>query len=178
MAVRNYFALALLASVAVFGSAVTASTSAPGATADKQAAAPAAAQPEVTFHKDILPILQRSCQNCHRPGQVAPMSLLTYEEARPWARSMKARTAIRDKAGAMPPWYIEKNIGIQHYKNDRSLTQKEIDKKRIGVVTAIVGIRGGVMTFTGEQNHAGTTPMRLRRACSRTAPRGTPASRI
>ena len=88
----------------------------------------AAAAPEVTFTKDIAPILQRSCQNCHRPGQVAPMSLLTYEEARPWARSMKARTAIRDKAGAMPPWYIEKNIGIQHYKNDPSLSDEEVAK--------------------------------------------------
>ena len=88
----------------------------------------AADKPEITFTKDIAPILQRSCQNCHRPGQVAPMSLLTYEEARPWARSMKARTAIRDKAGAMPPWYIEKNIGIQHYKNDPSLSDEEIAK--------------------------------------------------
>ena len=56
------------------------------------------------------------------------MSLLTYEEARPWARSMKARTAIRDKAGVMPPWYIEKNIGIQHYKNDPSLSDAEVAK--------------------------------------------------
>ena len=88
----------------------------------------AAAQPDVTFNKDIAPILQRSCQNCHRPGQVAPMSLLTYEDARPWARSMKARTALRDKAGAMPPWYIEKNIGIQHYKNDPSLSDAEVAK--------------------------------------------------
>ena len=56
------------------------------------------------------------------------MSLLTYEDARPWARSMKQRTAIRDKAGAMPPWYIEKNIGIQHYKNDPSLSDEEVAK--------------------------------------------------
>ena len=84
--------------------------------------------PEVTFTRDIAPILQRSCQNCHRPGQVAPMSLLTYEDARPWARSMKQRTAIRDKMGAMPPWYVEKNIGIQHYKNDPSLSDEEIAK--------------------------------------------------
>ena len=117
MAVRNYFALAFVAAMVAFGSALNA-----------QQAATTAAQPEVTFHKDIAPILQRSCQNCHRPGQVAPMSLLTYEEARPWARSMKARTAIRDKAGAMPPWYIEKNIGIQHYKNDPSLSDEEVAK--------------------------------------------------
>jgi len=92
---------------------------------DAQQAAPA---PEVTFTRDIAPILQRSCQNCHRPGQVAPMSLQTYEEARPWARAMKQRTAIRDKFGAMPPWYIEKNIGIQHYKNDPSLSDEEVAK--------------------------------------------------
>ena len=81
---------------------------------------PAAAQTAgpVTFSKDIAPILQRSCQQCHRPDSVAPMSLLTYEEARPYARSMKARTALRDKRGAMPPWYIEKNVGIQHFKDD------------------------------------------------------------
>ena len=118
MAVRKYFAIALLATASAFGTALTA----------QQAPAPAAAQPEVTFTKDIAPILQRSCQNCHRPGQVAPMSLLTYEDARPWARSMKQRTALRDKAGVMPPWYIEKNIGIQHYKNDPSLSDEEVAK--------------------------------------------------
>src|SRR5688572_8458258 len=74
---------------------------------------------EVTFTKDIAPILQRSCQNCHRPDSVAPMSLLTYEEARPWARAMKLRTGLGTKRGTMPPWYIEKNIGIQQFKNDR-----------------------------------------------------------
>src|SRR5690349_22500430 len=83
---------------------------------------------QVTFSKDIAPILQRSCQNCHRPGSVAPMSLLTYEEARPWAKSMKLRTSLRDKPNAMPPWFIEKNIGIQQYKGDISLSDAEIDK--------------------------------------------------
>lgn len=82
----------------------------------------------VTFSKDIAPILQRSCQNCHQPNSVAPMSLLTYKDARPWAKSIKARVLIRDKRGAMPPWYIEKNIGIQHYKNDNSLSDLEIAK--------------------------------------------------
>ena len=87
-----------------------------------------ASQREVTFAKDIAPILQRSCQECHRPASVAPMSLLTYEEVRPWARSIKARTALRNKRGAMPPWFIEKDIGIQHYKNDPSLSEEEIEK--------------------------------------------------
>jgi hypothetical protein len=82
----------------------------------------------VTFAKDIAPILQRSCQQCHRPNSVAPMSLLTYEDARPYARAMKARTALRDKRGAMPPWFIEKNVGIQHFKDDFSLTEEEIAK--------------------------------------------------
>ena len=91
------------------------------------AAHPAAAQDaEVTWSKDIAPILQRSCQQCHRPDGGAPMSLITYEDTRPWARSIKARTALRDKPDAMPPWYIEKNVGIQAYKGDISLSDEEI----------------------------------------------------
>src|SRR5438132_10365259 len=87
-----------------------------------------AAQREITFTKDIAPILQRSCQNCHRPDGVAPMSLMSYEDARPWARAIKQRTGIGPHAGVMPPWYIEKNIGIQHYKDDPSLSDLEIAK--------------------------------------------------
>jgi mono/diheme cytochrome c family protein len=83
---------------------------------------------EVTFTKDIARILQRSCQSCHRPGGVAPMALVTYEDVRPWARSIKTRTSIGPKAGVMPPWYVEKNIGIQHYKDDPSLSDEEIAK--------------------------------------------------
>ena len=82
----------------------------------------------VTFSKDIAPILQRSCQNCHQPNSAAPMSLITYKEVRPWARAIKERTLLRDRRGAMPPWYIEKNIGIQHYKNDPSLSDLELAK--------------------------------------------------
>jgi hypothetical protein len=87
-----------------------------------------AAAPRVTFAKDIAPILQRSCQNCHRADSLAPMSLITYEEVRPYAAAIKRRTALRGRQGAMPPWYIEKNIGIQHYKNDISLSDEELDK--------------------------------------------------
>ena len=86
------------------------------------AQAPAA----VTFAKDIAPILQRSCQNCHRADGGAPMSLTTYEEVRPWARSIKNRTGIGPRAGVMPPWYVEKNIGIQKFHDDPSLSAKEI----------------------------------------------------
>ena len=93
---------------------------------DAAAAGQSAPERQVTFAKDIAPILQRSCQQCHRPGSIAPMSLLTYEEARPWARSIKHRTGLRTQPGAMPPWYVEKDIGIQHYKNDPSLTDEEI----------------------------------------------------
>ena len=89
-------------------------------------AASAAVPDEVTFTKHIAPILQRSCENCHRQDGVAPMSLRTYEEVRPWARSIKQRTGIGPRAGVMPPWYIEKNIGIQKYKNDPSLSADEI----------------------------------------------------
>ena len=76
----------------------------------------------VTFTKDIVPILQRSCQKCHRPGGAAPMPLVSYDEVRPWVRSIKNRTASRQ----MPPWFIDKNIGIQRYKDDPSLSNEEI----------------------------------------------------
>jgi len=83
---------------------------------------------DVTFTKDIAPILQKHCQTCHRPDSLAPMSLLSYEDVRPYARSIKARTALRTQRGAMPPWYIEKDIGIQHYKDDPSLNEEELGK--------------------------------------------------
>src|SRR5215470_4220707 len=87
-----------------------------------------AATREVTFAKDIAPILQRSCQNCHRPDGVAPMALVTYEDVRPWARAIKQRTGIGPHAGVMPPWYMEKNIGIQQFKDDPSLSDAEVAK--------------------------------------------------
>jgi hypothetical protein len=87
---------------------------------------PATSQESVSppvFTKDVAPILQDKCQACHREGYMAPMALTTYEEARPWARSIKARVAARQ----MPPWHIDKTVGIQEFKNDRSLTDKQID---------------------------------------------------
>src|SRR6266545_4210841 len=82
----------------------------------------ASAQSPVTFTKDIAPIFQNNCQVCHRPGSIAPMSLLTYAEARPWARSIKQRVLARE----MPPWFIDKNVGVEHCSNDRSLTDSDI----------------------------------------------------
>jgi hypothetical protein len=90
------------------------------------AAAQGGAGKDPTFTKDIAPILQRSCQKCHRPNSLAPMSLITYEEVRPWARSIKQRTGLRNSMGVMPPWYIEKDIGIQRFKDDWSLSGEEI----------------------------------------------------
>ena len=91
-------------------------------------AAPPVITEEVTYAKDIAPILQRSCENCHRPNGAGPMSLTTYEEVRPWARAIKTRTGIGPHAGVMPPWYMEKNIGIQKYKDDPSLSDIEVAK--------------------------------------------------
>ncbi|OFW27259.1 MAG: hypothetical protein A3H97_12995 [Acidobacteria bacterium RIFCSPLOWO2_02_FULL_65_29] len=85
--------------------------------------AQAPAQGGVTFTKDVAPILQRSCQSCHRPGSVAPMSLMTYQDARPWARSMKQKVTARE----MPPWHIDRNVGITKFKDDPSLTEQEIN---------------------------------------------------
>lgn len=76
----------------------------------------------ITFSKDVAPILQRACQNCHRPGSIAPMSLLTYNDARPWARSIKTKVALRQ----MPPWHIDRNVGVNKFKDDPSLTDAEI----------------------------------------------------
>jgi mono/diheme cytochrome c family protein len=89
-------------------------------TAQATKTAPAA----VTFAKDIAPIFQKSCQGCHRPGQMAPMSFLTYQEVRPWARSIKQKVTERQ----MPPWGIDPHVGIQSFKNDPSLREDEIEK--------------------------------------------------
>src|SRR5580765_4559997 len=78
----------------------------PSALGQDSAGAPRTAP--VTFTKDVAPIFQRSCQTCHRPGAIAPMALLTYEDARPWARSIKQKVANRE----MPPWYIDRHVGI------------------------------------------------------------------
>ena len=75
-----------------------------------------------TFTKDIVPILQARCQDCHRPNAMAPMSLLTYEETRPWARSIKERVVKRQ----MPPWHLDKSVGVQSFQNDMSLSDEQI----------------------------------------------------
>jgi hypothetical protein len=82
-----------------------------------------------TFTKDIAPILQRSCQQCHRPDSIAPMSLLTYEQVRPYARAIKQRTQLAyvpGMRGIMPPWLVERNIGVQKFKEDLRLSDEEI----------------------------------------------------
>ena len=80
------------------------------------------AQDQPTFAKDVAPILQRSCQPCHRPGNIAPMSFLTYQDVRPWARAIKQQVVQRN----MPPWYIDRAVGIRQFKNDPSLSDQEI----------------------------------------------------
>src|SRR5215813_4229644 len=78
---------------------------------------------QVTFSKDIAPILQAKCQECHQPNSIAPMSLISYQETRPWARSIRERVSTRQ----MPPWHIDKSVGIQKFKVDMSLTDDQID---------------------------------------------------
>jgi len=89
-------------------------------------ASPARAQsapPAPTFTRDVAPIFKAKCESCHRPNSIAPMSLVTYEETRPWARSIRTRVGSRQ----MPPWHIDKTVGIQHFENDRSLSDAEVD---------------------------------------------------
>ena len=106
----RWSALALVATLAI-------ANAAPAPTGDKTAPA----RP-VTFTKDVAPILQRACQSCHRPDNIAPMSFLTYKNTRPWARAIKEKTVRRE----MPPWFIDRNIGIHQFKDDPSLTDQEI----------------------------------------------------
>src|SRR6476660_8214118 len=100
---RAHATVGWIIAVALFPAAVAAQTTAP------------------TFAKDIAPLLYTKCATCHRPGEVAPMSLMTYEEARPWARSIKSKVASRQ----MPPWHAEGEPG--KWRNDRRLTQAESD---------------------------------------------------
>src|SRR5262249_36223170 len=76
--------------------------------------------PVVTFNKDVLPILQDNCQTCHRSGEIAPMSLLSYKEPRPYAKAIKAAVISRQ----MPPWFADPKYG--HFANDRQLTDAQI----------------------------------------------------
>ena len=82
---------------------------------------PAPATP--TFSRDVAPILQAKCEECHRKDSMAPMSLVTYEEARPWAKSIRQRVITRQ----MPPWHIDRSVGVQKFKNDMSLSDEQLN---------------------------------------------------
>src|SRR5215831_12502939 len=110
---RSMVRAAAAASTLLFGLTLTSGLGA-------QSPAPSASP--FTFTRDVAPILQKSCQNCHRPGSIAPMSLLTYEDARPWARSIKTRIEMRQ----MPPWHVDRSVGIRKFKDDPSLSDREI----------------------------------------------------
>ena len=107
--------------------AVGAFLSLPGAAFAQQAK-------QVTFSKDVAPILQSKCQSCHEPGSIGPMSLVTYQDARPWARSIKSRVETRQ----MPPWHIDRSVGVTHFKNDMSLTDEQI-------ATVVAWVDGGAL---------------------------------
>jgi hypothetical protein len=109
--------LAVAASLAVSGLATAADTSKPA-----------------TFSKDVAPIFQAKCQECHQPNSIAPMSLITFQDARPWARSIKERVATRQ----MPPWHIDKSVGVQKFKNDMSLSDDQVE-------TIVRWVDGGAM---------------------------------
>ncbi len=93
-----------------------------------------AQQKQVTFSKDVSPILQSKCQSCHEPGSIGPMSLVSYQDARPWARSIKQRVESRQ----MPPWHIDRSVGVTSFKNDMSLTDEQ-------VATVVAWVDGGAI---------------------------------
>ena len=80
----------------------------------------AAPYSNVTYNKDVLPILQKNCQSCHRPGEIGPMALLTYQGTRPWAKSIKEAVLTKK----MPPWFADPRFG--HFANDRRLTEADV----------------------------------------------------
>jgi hypothetical protein len=106
--------------ISVLALSVSLTLAGPATAADLTNAAPAGKP--VTFAKDIAPILQAKCQECHRKGSMAPMSLVTYEETRPWAKSIRQRVITQQ----MPPWHIDKTVGVQQFKNDMSLSEDQI----------------------------------------------------
>jgi hypothetical protein len=93
-----------------------------GATSEKpiSAAAPSTARSSPAFYRDVLPILQNKCQSCHRPGEAAPMPLVTYEQTRPWATQIADAVAMK----MMPPWFADPRFG--HFANDPSLTEEQL----------------------------------------------------
>ena len=88
----------------------------------------------VTFTKDVSPILQAKCQSCHEPGSIGPMSLVNYQDARPWARSIKQRVETRQ----MPPWHSDRSVGVTKFKNDMSLSDEQ-------VATIVAWVDGGAI---------------------------------
>src|SRR5215468_912591 len=84
-------------------------------------ASAATTQTQVTFYKQVLPVLQKNCQGCHRPGEAAPMSFLTYQETRPWAKAIREAVLLKK----MPPWFADPHY--DKFSNDRSLSKGETD---------------------------------------------------
>src|SRR5688572_17986895 len=109
---RSLFGLAAVAATLMM---VPGGTVAAGQTAVGSTPAPA-------FTKDVAPILFNSCASCHRSGEVAPMSLLSYQDARPWAKAIKQKVVSRE----MPPWYADPHFSDVKFRNDRRLTAQQI----------------------------------------------------
>src|SRR5438552_6312224 len=99
--------------VALLAVGIAAMTSSMKATAGENSSS-------ATFYKDVLPILQKNCQTCHRPGEIAPMSFMTYKDTRPWAKGIKTAVVSRQ----MPPWFADPNYG--HFANERTLSDATI----------------------------------------------------
>ena len=103
-----------------------------------------------TFAEDVAPIIQSSCQQCHQEGGMAPMSLVTYEDVRPWAPMIKSKVESR----TMPPWHVDKRVGIQEFKNDISLSDDEIGTIVAWAEAGAISADAGVFVQTPRQNSA------------------------
>ena len=138
MTIRHTLAVVSLCTVGAIQLAAQATTGG----LPRSASAPAS----VTFNKDVAPIFYKNCTNCHRPGEVAPMSLLTYADARPWAKSIATHVAN----GTMPPWQADPAYG--HFLNDRRLS--DADKATIAAWVAAGAPEGGAADLPAQPTYA------------------------
>ena len=139
-----------------FGTALTGvATIGLALTASAVWAAETATRP-VTFSKDVAPIFQQKCQECHQPNSIAPMSLITFAESRPWAAAIRQRVSTRQ----MPPWHIDPSVGVHKFKNDMSLSQEQID-------TIVRWVESGALGRRSERSPAGEAARHRQRMAGR-----------
>jgi len=118
----RFLRVAISCVASLLASGAQAQNGAPAQPAVGRTASLPSASRAVTYVKDVAPILQQNCQQCHQPGSIAPMSLMTYDDAKKYANRIRTKVSQR----LMPPWHIDRTVGIQQFQNDRSLSDAQV----------------------------------------------------